>query len=169
MLVIPTHRTKDVSEIDELMKIRQFLVRSEDAAAEPVPPLDRWLLVINHHVARIFRTLTLGSIAENILPRDPEDRSKDFARGGEKPNVDNYFALVAAALKGAGQILVFGSGTGTANEMEQFGAWLNIHEHELAGRTTGFLTIDEHHLTDGELLAKARDFFARPRDLGLLT
>jgi len=63
-------------------------------------------------------------------------------------------------LKEAGQILIFGSGSGTANEMDQFIAWLKIHHPELAKRIAGSLIIDEHHFTDAQLLAKARDLFA---------
>jgi hypothetical protein len=44
--------------------------------------------------------------------------------------------------------------------MDQFTAWLNRHRPELAKRIVGSVAIDEHHLTEGQLLAKARDFFA---------
>jgi hypothetical protein len=44
--------------------------------------------------------------------------------------------------------------------MDQFIAWLKIHHPELAKRIAGSLIIDEHHFTDAQLLAKARDLFA---------
>ena len=67
---------------------------------------------------------------------------------------------MAAALEGAGPILIFGTGTGTGSEMEQFVAWLGQHHPDVARRVIGSLAIDENHLTEGQLLAKAREFHA---------
>jgi len=44
--------------------------------------------------------------------------------------------------------------------MEQFIAWMKNHHPELAKRIVGSLVVDEHHLTEGQLLAKAKDFYA---------
>lgn len=137
---------------------------SKTSQSEPNGRDSRWLVVINHHQARIFPSLRKGALAEQILPRQTNDaishiHSFDgFSRGQEKPAAHSFFGPVADALKEAGQILVFGSGTGTANEMEQFTAWMCIHRPELALRIVGSLIIDEHHQTDAQLLGKARAF-----------
>jgi len=44
--------------------------------------------------------------------------------------------------------------------MEQFIAWLKLHHPDQASHIIGSLVVDEHHLTDDQLLAKARDFYA---------
>jgi len=44
--------------------------------------------------------------------------------------------------------------------MDQFVAWLKLHHPKLAKRIIGSLVADEHHLTEGQLLAKAREFYA---------
>jgi hypothetical protein len=44
--------------------------------------------------------------------------------------------------------------------MDQFVAWLKLHHPELAKRIIGSLVVDEHHLTEGQLLAKAREFYS---------
>lgn len=44
--------------------------------------------------------------------------------------------------------------------MDSFGAWLKTHHPDLAGRIVGSVVVDESHLTDDELLTKARQFFA---------
>jgi hypothetical protein len=165
-LVLPPARTKDVAETDELMKIRNFLDRS----GQTLPVTDRqearWLVVIDHHAARIFRPELHGPVPEEIRPHQTDTaishtHSFDgFSRGQEKPACHSFFGPIADALKEAGQILIFGSGSGTANEMDQFIAWLKIHHPELAKRIAGSLIIDEHHFTDAQLLAKARDLFA---------
>jgi hypothetical protein len=163
VLVLPTHRTKDVSTTDELLKLRHFLERSQKASVDAVAPESRWLLVINHHVARIFRSEAHGTTAEDILPQERSENARgnpDFTRGGEQPDPHSFFPVVAKALKEAGQLLVFGSGTGLANEMNQFVGWLRIHDFRLFARVSGAVVIDEHHLTDAQLLAKARAFYA---------
>jgi hypothetical protein len=148
------------------MKIRNSLERSEPSLPGAREPEARWLVVIDHHEARIFRSELPGSVAEQIRPHQTDAAVSrthgfgDFSRGQEKPAPHSFFGPVADTLKEAGQILIFGSGSGAANEMNQFVAWLKIHHPELARRIAGSLIIDEHHLTDGQLLAKARDFYA---------
>ncbi|HXA15070.1 MAG TPA: hypothetical protein VNW23_08080 [Opitutaceae bacterium] len=165
-LVLPPSRTKDVAETDELMALRHFLERSEAAPTGTNGKEAHWLLVIDHHEARLFRSEMYGAVPLQILPHKPEDyfrhahNSRDFSRGQEKPDPNNFFEPVAKALQATGQILIFGTGTGTSSEMDQFIAWLKLQHPELATRIIGSLVIDEHHLTDGQLLAKAREFYA---------
>jgi hypothetical protein len=165
-LVLRPARTKDVAEVEELMALRHFLEQSE--AAEPAAngADAQWVLVIDHHEARIFRSETGGAIPEQIQPREPTaffrhaHNSRDFSRGQEKPDENSFFEPVARALEAARSILIFGTGTGTSSEMDRFVAWLKIHHPESAARVVGSLAVDTHHLTDGELLAKAREFYA---------
>ena len=65
----------------------------------------------------------------------------------------------ACRLRG-GRMLILGTGTGTSSEMDQFVAWLKLHHPDLAKRIIGSLVVDEHRLTDGQLLAKAGEFYA---------
>jgi hypothetical protein len=168
-LVLHPPRTKDVAETDELMALRHFLQRSETAPPAMNEKETHWLLVIDHHEARIFRSEMHGAVPQQILPHEPDDyfrhahNSKDFSRGREKPDPNSFFEPVAKALQAAGQILIFGTGTGTSSEMEQFIAWLKLHHPEAAGRIIGSLAVDEHHLTKDQLLAKAREFYANAR------
>lgn len=163
-LTLNEPRTKDVADKEQLMALRHFLERSDVAPAIA----GHWLLVIDHRRARIFRTTTNESVPQQILPHPPEDgfrqapHAQDFSRGQEKPEPNSFFEPVAQALKDADRILVFGTGTGMSSEMVQFITWLGIHHADLAQRVIGSLTIDEHHLTDGQLLAKARAFAPQP-------
>jgi hypothetical protein len=165
-LVLHPSRMKDVTEIAELLELRRFLERSADAATATAGRESHWLVVIDHHEARVYHSFLPGAKGEQILPHEPADffrhahNSKDFARGREKPEPNSFFAPVTQALGGAGQILVFGSGKGTASEMEQFVAWLKQHHPAVAGRIVGTVVVDEHHLTEPQLLAKAREFHA---------
>ena len=169
-LVLPPPRTKDVAETSELMALRAFLERSQ--TPPPVPTAGKteahWVVAINHHEARIFHSDVPGSVPEQILPRAPADHfrsapnAKDFSRGREKPDPNAFFGPVASALKAAGRIVIFGSGKGTGSEMEQLIAWLHRHHPEISRRIVGSMVIDGHHLSDAQLLAQAREFFAQP-------
>jgi hypothetical protein len=165
-LVLHPPRTKDVAEPEEIMALRHFLERSEDAAALADEKEAHWLLVIDHHEARIFRAEMDGVLPRQILPHEPDGyfrhaaHSQDFTRGREKPDPNSFFEPVAKALPAGGRILIFGSGTGMSSEMDQFIAWARQHHPELAARIIGTLVVDEHHLTDGQLLVKAREYYA---------
>jgi len=169
VLVLSTPRTKDVAETEELIALRHFLERSETAPPVANEKETHWLLVIDHHEARIFRSEMHGALPQQILPHEPDDyfrhahNSKDFSRGQEKPDPNSFFEPVAQALPAAGQILIFGTGTGTSSEMDQFIAWLMLHHPELAKRIIGSVVVDEHHLTVDQLLEKAREFYANAR------
>jgi hypothetical protein len=166
-LILHAPRTKEVADTGELMALRHFLDRSEPAPAEVIKADPRWLVVIDHREARIYRSMEPGAVPQQIRPHVPEDyfrhahNSKDFSRGQEKPDPDSFFEPVASVLNGAGKILVFGSGTGTSSEMEQFVAWLHESRPALVKRVVGTVVVDEHHLTEAQLLAKAREFFAQ--------
>jgi hypothetical protein len=167
ILVLHPHRTKDVSETDEVMAIRHFIEQSETAT----PSLDEkeahWLVVIDHDKARIFRSELHGAVPQRILPHEPEALfrqeydAKAFSRGKDKPDPNSFFKPVAEALKAASRILIFGSGTGKSSEMVQFVDWLKLHHPELACRIIGSMVVDENHLTEDQLLAKARQFYAK--------
>jgi hypothetical protein len=167
-MVLHTPRTKDVASVEELMELRHFLQRSEAAPAGAPAGDPNWLVVIDHREARVYSSEANGSEPVRIMPHEPSaffrhaHNSKDFARGKEKPDPNSFFEPVAAALKGAGRILVFGAGTGTSSEMELFVAWLGQHRPLVAARVVGSVVVDENHLSEAQLLSKAREFFAGP-------
>jgi hypothetical protein len=166
ILILHASNTKDVSEMDDVMTLRHFLERSGEVQAEVEEKEVHWLLVIDHHEARIFHAEMEGAIPQRILPHGPEEYfrhardSKATPRGQEKPDPNTYFAPVARALQSPGPILIFGAGTGASSEMEQFTNWAKAHHPELATRIVGSVVVDEHHLSEGQLLAKAREFYA---------
>jgi hypothetical protein len=165
-LVLHPSRTKDVADTEELMALRHFLERSEAVPPEAGSDVAHWLLVIDHHEARLFRSEMHGSLPTQMLPHKPDDyfrhahHSRSFSMGQEKPDPNSFFEPVARALEGADRILVFGTGTGTSSEMDQFIGWLKRQHPETARRVIGTVVVDEHHLTDDQFLAKARDFYA---------
>lgn len=166
-LVLDPPRAKDVSAPDEIMSLRHFLERSEVTPTDKETNDGNWLLVIDHHEARIFRSTDHDAIPQRIPSRGPEDvvrraaNAMESSRGKEKPDPNSFFKPVAEALAGAGKLLVFGAGTGASNEMSQFIQWAESHQPSLSERIVGSLVVDEHHLTEGQLLAKAREFYVK--------
>jgi hypothetical protein len=168
-LVLQPSHTKDVAESSIVMDIRHFLERSEAVAPEVAEGI-HWLVVIDHQSARIFRSEVHGSVPQSITPHEPDEyfrhahHSRDFSRGQEKPDPNSFFGPVAKALQAAGPILIFGTGTGTGSEMQQFSEWLKVHHADLARRVIGCVAVDESHLTENEILARAREFYAGDRE-----
>lgn len=161
-LVLHRPNTKDVANADEVMSLRHFLEKSQTIPATADSKDAHWLLLIDHHEARIFRSEIHGGLPRKILPAEHSQHTRDsgdVSRGKEKPEATSFFKPVAEALQVAAEILIFGTGTGTSNEMDQFTVWLNKHQPELAKRIIGAVVVDEQHLTDDQLLARAREFY----------
>ena len=123
-------------------------------------------VVIDHQEARVYRTEVQGSVPERIAPYDPHAHGRhlhsahEWTDGKRPAERKSYYEAVAKTLQGAEQVLVFGSGTGRASAMEQLLADLKDHHPDVAGKIIGSVIVDAHHTTEGQLLAKAREFYA---------
>jgi hypothetical protein len=147
------------------MQVRHFLERSRAPVPQPAADGTHLLVVIDHRQARIYKTELHGSVPQRIIPYDPGGFGRhlhyvqDDSHGQRKPEVKSFYEAVAKTLEGAEQILLFGSGTGASSAMEQLLAELKRHHKELADRVVGVVVVDEPHLTEDQLLAKAREFY----------
>ena len=168
-LVLHPSLEKDVADIDELVKIRHFLERSGAGATSPasVAKGPHLLVVIDHREARIYSAELHGAVPQRITPYSPlgVDRHlhyvADESNGQRKPERKSFYEEVAQTLQAAEKILLFGSGTGASSAMEQLLAELKLRHPQVARRIVGRVVVDEQHLTEAQLLAKARDFYAK--------
>ncbi len=125
------------------------------------------LVVIDHQEARIYRTEVSGATPERIAPYDPHGHGRhlhsahEWTDGKRPPERKSYYEAVAKTLQGAEQVLLFGSGTGRSSAMEQLLADLKDHHSDVAGKIIGSVVVDDHHTTNDQLLAKAREFYAK--------
>jgi len=164
-LVMQPDRHKDVAEVDELMRIRHFLERSNAAGLPSDAQGSHLLVVINHREARIYQAEFHGSVPERITPLDPQGLGRhlhsvtDDSNGQRMPERKSFYDAVAKSLQGAEQILLFGTGTGASSAMEQLLDNLKHHHADVAKHIIGSVPVDEHHLTDDQLLARAREFY----------
>lgn len=160
----PKH--KDVASIEELLAIRHFLDQSSASQVDqPVESGTDLLVVIDHHEAKIYRSERHGSLPQKLVPYDPHGfgrhlRSENPETDGKRqPERKSFYEAIAKTLRGADRILIFGSGTGESSAMEKLIADLDHNHGDLTKLVVGSVVIDASHLTEGELLAKAREFF----------
>ena len=124
------------------------------------------LVVIDHRMARIYKAELHGTVPQSIVPYDANGSGRHLhyvqneANGQRKPEQKSFYEAVAKTLHDAEKILLFGSGTGASSAMEHLLAELNRNHANLARRVVGTIVVDEQHLTENQLLAKARAFFA---------
>jgi hypothetical protein len=160
----PKH--KDVA-VEGVLAIRHFLEQSgEPAAPAPAVAGTDLLVVIDHHEAKVYRTEMHGAVPERLVPYDPHGfgrhlhSANDETDGKRKPERKSYYEAVAATLRGADRVLIFGSGTGESSAMEQLLADLKQNHPDVVEHVVGSVVVDAHHTTEDQLLARAREFYA---------
>lgn len=124
------------------------------------------LVVIDHQEARVYHTEIDGAEPVRITPYDPHGYKKhlhsarEWTDGKRQPERKSFYEAIAKTLRGADQVLLFGSGTGRASAMDMLVADLKAHHPDVAGKIIGSVVVDAHHTTENQLLAKAREFYA---------
>jgi hypothetical protein len=166
-LVLHRPYRKDMGDVEQLMKVRHFLQQSEAQQDLPAPDGVHLLVVIDHRQALIYRTEIHGSVPQRVVPYDPIASGRylhnvaDDSNGQRKPELKSFYDAIAKTLQGAEMILIFGSGTGASSAMRQLLVELGKHHSGIADHVVGSLVVDEQHLTENQLLAKAREFYAK--------
>jgi hypothetical protein len=124
------------------------------------------LVVIDHHEARVYRTEVHGAVPQRLEPYDPHGYGRhlhsahEWTDGKRQPERKSFYEAVAKTLRGAEQVLLFGSGTGKSSAMEHLLADLKDHHPDVAAKVIGSVVVDAHHTTEDQLLARAREFYA---------
>jgi hypothetical protein len=161
----PKH--KDVASVEDLMAIRRFLEQSGETTVAPsVATGVHLLVVIDHHEAKIYRTELRDAIPQQLVPYDPHGFGRHLRSdtpetdGKRKPERKSFYEAIAATLLGAEKILIFGSGTGESSAMDHLLADLKENHRDVAEKIVGSIVVDDHHRTEAQLLAQAREFFA---------
>ena len=116
------------------------------------------VLWLDHHEARIIHFNADDADSKRIRPADPPRHLHVKAGSPSGTHISDepqFYGDVAAALGDAQEILVAGP---SAAKME-FVRYLNKHGAPASRHVVGVETLD--HLTDNQLLAEARRYFAR--------
>jgi len=157
---------KNIADVQELMDLRRFLEHSDAPSPQQIAQGMHLLVVIDHREARIYKTELHGSVPQRIVPYDPQGTGRylhyvgDDSNGQRKPEQKSFYEAIAKAMQDAEQVLLFGSGTGSSSAMEQLQAELKQRHPDLAERIVGTIKVDEQHLTENQILAKARESYA---------
>jgi len=76
------------------------------------------LVVLDHQEARVYRTEVRGAVPQRLVPYDPNGFRKhlhsahEWTDGKRQPERKSFYEAIAKTLRGAEQVLLFGSGTG---------------------------------------------------------
>jgi len=164
-IVLHPRREKDITDVDELVKLRHFLDKSGVQGPAAASDKHHLLVVIDHREARVYETEMHGAAPHRVQPYDANGFGRhlhyvqDDSNGQRKPESGNFYNDVIKTLKDAEQILIFGTGKGASSAMTQLVAELKQHHKPLAARVIGAVVVDETHLSDDQLLAKAREIY----------
>jgi len=148
--------------------LRRFLQQS----CWPCPPTlaregPHLLVVLHHRVARIYRFALHESLPAQLIPYDRAGFGRHLHHAGvdgsgrRTPDQAGFNQAVAATLRGAERILLFGSGPGASGAVAQLFDALRRSHQDLSDRVTGWIVVDEGHLSESQLLADSRQYYAR--------
>jgi chemotaxis response regulator CheB len=84
----------------------------------------------------------------------------DETSGQRQSELKPFYEAIARSLNGAEKILIFGSSTGSSSAMDHLMAELKQNHPELAKQVAGTVVVNEQHMTENQLLAQARSFYA---------
>ena len=152
----------DLTSADQVAKIRRLLKGPADSSPNGGPHM---VLSINHQEAKIYQTEMKGSTPERVVPHhglghtNHVHSNHDYSDHIQKPNHKAYFETITNLLKDADKILIFGEGSGSSSAMDLYVAWLSEHHKPLAEKIQAAVKIDQSHMTEGELLARAREIY----------
>ncbi|MDB5356918.1 MAG: hypothetical protein JWN24_3371 [Phycisphaerales bacterium] len=168
-LTVQPPRRKDFSDVQELMRIRQFLQQSGEPPRKPAAEGLHLLVVLDHREARVFRAELHGSVPQRITPHEPHGPSRHLhnvgndSNGQRTPEPKAFYDAIARTLERAQSILILGSSTGSSSAMDHLAAELKQHHPEIARRIAGTVVVNEQHMSEDQLLAEARAFYAASR------
>jgi hypothetical protein len=143
-----------------------YLERSGTALPPAVAKGAHLLVMIDHRLARIYKTEFGGSVPEELVPYDAAGAGRhlhhagDESNGQREPQSESFYSAVAKTLAHAKTILLFGSGKGARSVMDQLLAELDRHNKHMRQRVIGSIVVDEQQLAEHQLLVKAREFYA---------
>jgi hypothetical protein len=165
--IFPPPKHKDFALVEEVLAIRHFLEQSSGPATSPtVAPGGDLLVVIDHRETKVYRAENHGAVPQTLVPYDPHGFGRHLhshnpeTAGKRHPERKSDYESIAKTLRGAGRILIFGHGSGESSAMDCLLADLKHHHRDLAEHVIGSVVVDEHHQTEGQLLAQARELFA---------
>ena len=163
-LTLHTHG-KDL-ELVAIQDIRHYLRASETLASISNEKGD-FILVLDHAEARVYPSSEEDVEATHIEAYDPHGWDKHVhdkhvtARRYTTALHHEFYERIALALRPASRILVFCSGKGSSQEFDAMLADLKGEQFGVGSRVVSVIHVDTSHMTLGQILALARETFAK--------
>jgi hypothetical protein len=165
-LVVRWPSRKDFSDVQVIMQVRHFLEKFDAPPAQDASEGLHLLVVLDRREGKVFKTEMHGSIPQRITPYDPHLSHRQLhhvendSDGRRKAGLRAYYDAIVKTLAGARNILIFSSSTGSGSAMDYLLAQLKEHHPDLARRVAGARVINVRHMSDDQLLAEARAYYA---------
>ena len=163
-LTLHTHG-KDL-ELVAIQDVKHFLKASETLASVSHEQGD-YVLMLDHSDAKVFSSAAENSTPTHIEPYDPHGMDKhvhdthEYARRYTTALHHEFYERIALALRPAEKILVFCAGNGSSQEFDHMLEDLNGEQFGVASRIVGVINLDLSHMTEGQVLARAREAFSK--------
>jgi hypothetical protein len=156
--------------VEEVSRLRKLLQQAAPETAPETAPDGlvqrlRMVVVIDHHVARIYQDRN-GSGPQDeikIKPYDPHGfhrhlihRKEAHYQGGRVPEETSFYEEVAKSLVSAREIVLIGHGTGKSSAVDFLTEYLKKHHPDVFRHVTATETVDLSALTDPEVEAIAK-------------
>ncbi len=152
--------------IDEVSRLRKFLkaASGESPESQAVQSL-RTVVVIDHHVARVFQDMNLRRPESEVAikPYDPHHfhhhlihRKEAHYEGDRVPEETSFYGEIVEALAPAKEIILIGHGVGKSSAVDVLIDYLRKHRSDIAERVKATEIADLSALTEPQIEALAR-------------
>ena len=153
--------------VEEVSRLRRLLKGAASDVPPPGEPVQacRMVVVIDHHVAHVFRDLDDSRLRAEatIEPYDPHHfhqhlihRKEAHYQGDRVPEETSFYEEVAKALVPAREIVLIGHGAGKSSAVDFLVAYLKKHRPDVSRRVIATETADLSALTEPEVEAIAK-------------
>lgn len=151
---------------EEVSRLRKLLKEAGPGALVEKPPApSRMIVVIDHHVAHVYKDLS-GSRPRNehkVQPYDPFDfhhhlihRKEAHYRGERVPEEHSFYEEIAKDITPASEIVVIGHATGKSNAANFLSEYLKAHYPDVFRRVIASESVDLSAVTEPEIEAMAK-------------
>ncbi|WP_263379460.1 hypothetical protein [Granulicella paludicola] len=152
--------------VEEVARLRKFLREAgPEVAAETASQPCRMIVVIDHHVARVYQDLNekVPESEHSVHPYDPFGfhhhliHKKEAHYQGERvPEEKSFYEEVAQDLLPADEIVLIGHGTGKSNAADHLFEYLKKSHHDISSHVIATENADLSALTEPEIEAIAK-------------
>lgn len=156
----------DELDMEETSRLRKFLRESRSSGTPSVRAGKRSIVVVDHHVAHIYRELHSDDpeTEESVKPYDPFGfhhhlihRKESHYIGERVPEDNSYYEEIASELGDEGEIILVGHGKGKSSALDFLLEFLTKHHPDLFKRVIATEVLDISALTEPEIEAIIRE------------